>query len=469
MKKISYILFLLCVTVVYAQKPVQIFKNNPLLQNANLSVLVKDVATGEVIAELNSRNSVVPASTMKTVTTASALEILGNDYRFKTTLEIDGKIDSDGTLNGNLIICGGGDPTLGSEKTGDKDFLVKWADAVQKAGITKINGKVIASENHFDNQVVNPHWTWEDMANYYAPGIHSISYLDNMFRLVFNSGAVGTTPAIVRTEPAIAAFVFQNYVKSTTTKSDNAYFYGAPFSYARSIYGEIPASRPEFVVKGDLPHPAEFLVSDFYNALLLKGISITDAYNTNDLCEKKTIYTHLSPPLSEIINEINVHSNNHYAEYVFKELSAMNGEKGNNEASVEKIESFWKSKGLPVDELFQYDGSGLSPQNAVSANFFVEMLSYMKNKSAGFGYFYSSLPVAGENGTLKSILANTPLQGKVHAKSGTIARVKCYTGFIEIKKRTLVFAIMVNNANGASKEATAKIENLLLDISKQIK
>lgn len=469
MKKISYILFLLSVTILYAQKPIHTFKNNPLLQNAILSVLVKDVATGEVVAELNSHNSVVPASTMKTVTTASALEMLGNDYRFKTTLEIDGKIDKNGTLNGNLIIHGGGDPTLGSEKIGDADFLTKWADAVQKAGITKINGKIITCENHFDDQVINPHWTWEDMGNYYASGVHSISYLDNTFRLVFNSGAVGTTPAIVRTEPAITAFEFRNYVKSTTTKSDNAYFYGAPFSYERSIYGEIPANRPEFVVKGDLPHPAELLVGSFYNALLLKGISITDAYQKDDLCEKQIVYTHQSPPLSEIINEINVHSNNHYAEYVFKQLSTSKAEKGNNEASIEKIKSFWKTKGLSVDELFQYDGSGLSPQNAVSANFYVEMLSYMKNKSANYPYFYASLPVAGENGTLKSILANTQLQGKVHAKSGTIARVKCYTGFIEIKNRTLVFAIMVNNANGTSKEATAKIENLLLDVSKSVK
>ncbi|MFZ4725993.1 MAG: D-alanyl-D-alanine carboxypeptidase, partial [Paludibacter sp.] len=123
-------------------------------------------------------------------------------------------------------------------------------------------------------------------------------------------------------------------------------------------------------------------------------------------------------------------------------------------------------KDLPVDQLFQFDGSGLSPCDMVSANFYVELLSYMKNKSKYSDDFFKSLPISGGKGTLSTLLLNTTLEGKVHAKSGTIEGVKCYAGYIELKNRTLVFALMVNNPNGTSKEVVRKMEDFLLDISK---
>jgi len=292
--------------------------------------------------------------------------------------------------------------------------------------------------------------------------------LDNTLKVFFNSGKIGSTPEIVRTEPAIEGLKFSNYVKSTDTKSDNAYFYGAPFSYERTVFGEIPANRPEFVVKSDLPHPALILLGDFRKGLENAGISTTgiSEVNYNEVCNKYIIYTHLSPTLSEIVKEINENSNNHFAEYVFKQLSVSATKQGSNEGSKAKIEQFWNANNLPVDELFQYDGSGLSPTNAVSANFFVDVLTHIKKSAKNNDAFYKSLPISGTNGTLKNFLDNTPLKGKVHAKSGTIARVKSYTGYIELNKRTLAFAVLVNNANGSSKEVTAKIEQFLVEISR---
>ena len=161
-----------------------------------------------------------------------------------------------------------------------------------------------------------------------------------------------------------------------------------------------------------------------------------------------------------------MNSNNHFAEYVFKQLSVPKNSQGTNEGSKAVIEALWKAKNKSVSELFQFDGSGLSPTNAVSANFFVSILEYMKKADKNGDSFYNSLPVSGSSGTLKNFLENTSLQGKVHAKSGTIARVKSYTGYIELNGRTLAFAVLVNNANGSSKEVTAKIEQLLLEVSK---
>ncbi|MEI8087543.1 MAG: D-alanyl-D-alanine carboxypeptidase, partial [Paludibacter sp.] len=147
---------------------------------------------------------------------------------------------------------------------------------------------------------------------------------------------------------------------------------------------------------------------------------------------------------------------------LFRYLALKNNPIATSNGAVKVIKEFWKSKGLPVEQLFMYDGSGLSPVNAVSANFFVELLMYMKTKSKNNAIFFNSLPVAGESGTLSSFLKNSALQGKLHAKSGTISRVKCYAGYINLKEKTYVFSLMVNNPNGSSKAVTKKMEEFLL-------
>lgn len=472
MKKQTFIILLLLFsTFAFAKSPLDDLVNNSLLQNANISLLVKDAATNTAVCEYRSKNSIVPASTMKLVTTATALELLGADFRFQTKLEMGGSVSADGVLNGNLYIRGGGDPTLGSEKLGDTTFLTKWVDVIKSRGIRKINGRIIADAGLFDDEGVNPKWTWEDMGNYYAAGIYGISYLDNTYRLVLRSGSVGTTPTFLRVVPEIANLKIDNRLVSSTISFDSAYFYGAPHSNFRSVTGEIPANRTEFVTKGDIPNPALLLAQHFTNRLIQNGIAISGLPTdiVEHLSERTIIYTQVSPPLSEIITETNVHSNNFYAENVFKYLALQNKAVATNAEAVQVIKAFWKSKGLSVDQLFMYDGSGLSPSDAVSAQFFVELLSYMQTRSVNKDVFFRSLPVAGENGTLKSFLLKTPLQGKVHAKSGTISRVKSYAGYIDNKGKQLVFALLINNPNGSSKALTRKMEEFLLQVSAGIK
>lgn len=460
------ILFVFSISAL-SQNALADFVQNPLLKNANISLLVKDLKSNKSLYGYRANNSAVPASTMKLVTTATALEMFGPDFRFSTTLEMDGEL-KDGVLNGNLIIRGGGDPTLGSAKMGDKDFMNKWVEAVKTAGIKKINGRIIANTSVFDQQVVNPRWIWEDMGNYYAPGIHGISYLDNTFRLILKSGKVGSPTEILRAEPEIAGMSFQNYVMSANIGYDNAYFYGEPFSGSRTLFGEIPANKSEFAVKGDIPDPGLLLAQHFHAALLASGLEIqefplVDLFNTKTA---KVIYTDLSVPLSDIITETNVKSNNHFAEYIFKYIGSKKSIPSTFKSSVSVIEDFWHKRGLPVDQLFQNDGSGLSPNNGVSAAFFVELLSYMRKESKYSDVFSKSLAVGGLTGTLSTFLFKTPLQGKVFAKSGTLARVKSYAGYLETGNTTLAFAIIVNNPNGSSSEVVKKMEKFLIDISK---
>ena len=465
---ITIIALLIFFSSLYAKTPIDNFINNPLLDNANISLCVKDLSDGTIVYNHRANHVATPASTMKLITTATALEMLGPDFCFKTKLEIDGEITPDSILMGNLYIRGGGDPTLGSAYLGDTAFLVKWVEAVKKAGIKSIKGSIIADASLYDDEGINSHWIWEDMGNYYTAGSYGISYLDNTYRLVLRTSKVGTTPEILRTIPAIPSLVFDNQLKSAAINFDSAYFHGAPHANLRSITGKLPANKSEFIIKGDIPNPSLLLAQHFEDKLKAAGIQ-TSPSNTNQTISKltrKPIYTQLSPPLREIITVANVHSNNQYAEQVFRYLSLTMDTVANSKTAVQVIKLFWKSKGLDVSQLFMYDGCGLSPEDAVSSRFFVDVLSYMKTKSLHSEVFVHSLPIAGETGTVSSFLKNSALEGKVFVKSGTIARVKCYAGYLNTKNKNYAFAMMVNYANGSTKAVVNKMEEFLLEINR---
>ena len=468
MKKIfPFLLFILLLNQASAQSSADKFIDNDLLRNASVSLLVLDLNTGQKVSEISPTHSLIPASTMKLLVTATALELLGTDFRFETKLQIGGKIDDNGVLNGNLYIYGGGDPTLGSAFVGNRDFLKQWLTAVKKAGIKSINGSIIADASLFDDEGINPQWSWEDIGNYYAPGIYGISYLDNTARVHLNSNERGSTPMVTKTVPEIPGLTFENNLKSTTIGKDSAYFYGAPRSNVRSIYGEIPMNRSNFVTKMDIPNPPLLLAQHFHDLLIDNGVNISyppsDQYHaaTN---ERKTFYTHQSLPLSRIAKEINFTSNNHYTEQLFRYLALQNSSIATTRGAVQVVRNHWKSKGLAVEQLFMSDGSGLSRTNAVSAEFYVQLLTYMRKQSKVSTGFYDSLPAAGESGTIEWILKNTPLQGKLKAKSGSISRVRCYAGYIDLPNKNYAFAVLVNNFNGRPRDVIKEIEKYLVSV-----
>lgn len=429
------------------------FADDSVLKNANISLLVKELGTDKIMDSYNADNSFVPASTMKLLTTATFLEKKGADYQFATTLEYDGIITQTGVLQGNLYIRGAYDPTLGSEKMGDRYFLDKWVANIKAFGIRRIEGDIVILSAQNDRMPLNAKWLWEDIGNYYAAGTQRIAYKDNTYRLTLESGALGTTPRIVSVTPKIPNLTFENYLTSTNTKSDKAYIYGSPYDNLRKIVGEIPAHRHRFVIRGDMPDPSMMLGRDLAWKLKTAQIMVGNVVKKeDDQLERLLIYTHYSPPLSEIIAEVNTQSNNLYAEQLYRALQ--------EEYGGDVVERYWAKKGVPVDACFQYDGSGLSPVNALSAHFLVALLERMTS-SPYWTHFFSSLPQSGKTGTLKTFLAQSPLAGKVFAKSGSFDRVRSYAGYIDVEGRSLVFAIIVNNANGTPYQVKRKIEQLL--------
>ncbi len=456
-----FILFLLVTTIIlnplFAQKDFEKYKNNDLLRYASISFLVKELRTNRVVAEYQSHYPLRPASTLKLVTTITTLEVLGKDFRLPTTLEYDGKITQQGVLKGNLYIRGSYDPTLGSKKMGDVYFLDKWLEAVKKAGIKRISGKIIALLSPKDKQLINPKWIWEDIGNYYAPTIQAISYKDNTYRLTFRSKAVGTTPQIISIKPNLKELKFENNLVAARIGYDGAYIYGSPYSNKRKIFGKIPANRKRFTVKGDIPNPALLLLKDFAWKLKSNKIRVGGtAVSMQPRKKMNVIYTHYSPTIKEIITETNVKSNNHYAEHLYRYLTRK------DEKFVYK---YWKNRGVSVAELFQYDGSGLSPLNAVSANFLVELLQSVQ-QSYNYRAFKQSLAISGKKGTLKDFLNQSPLSEKVYGKSGSLKHTKSYAGYCYNNGKEYVFAIIINNANGKNGKVKKEIEHILTDILK---
>ena len=434
-----------------------------------MSVYVQNMQTGEVIDSYRADHVVPPASVMKLLTTGAALEILGPGYRFPTVLEYTGTIEN-GVLHGNLYIHGSCDPSLGWKcRTG---FLDQWLKAVQKAGITSIDGGIIADMTMLDGEAQNPNWLCEDAGNYYAPGIFALNYYGNTMNIVLQSGEPGTVAKVVKTEPYVEDVYFINRIRCDKITYDGAFVSGLPYSRERYLTGAVPSNLGTFGVKGDLPNPGLLLARHFTNRLREAGISVKrDASyiaDYNPLVPPRTeLYIHYSEPLSEIIKETNVNSNNLYAEALFRYLGTRYTLPGTIHNSQDLLRDFWRRRGVTVQNAIIKDGCGLAPQDAVSAKAFVQLLSVMarsNNKEA----WINSLPVSGQSGTLKSLCPKTELEGRIHAKSGTIAGTKNFAGYIDMPNgETWVFAILINSAPGKARNIQTVIQQYLLDVYRQ--
>lgn len=480
--KIVLLCLLLCLHLLAGAQtpaPVKWLLQAPYMRGASFSLVVKDVQEGRMVYSYDTDRLQSPASVLKTVATATALEILGEDYRYPTTLEYDGILEN-GTLEGNLYIKGSGDPSLGSSHfaPGQNKFLSTWIAALQKAGIKHITGSVISDESIFDTEGVSIKWLREDMGNYYAPGSYGISIFDNMYKLSLQTGAAGTRPVLKGTEPDIPFIRFKNYLKAAPVSSDSAYIIGAPLDDVRYLYGVLPANREAYVLKGDIPDPALYLARYLTDQLQQKGIRVDGSpscyrieveENRWKKGERKEIVTTYSPTLREIASVCNHVSHNLYADALVKTVGLQYKPRRNEMISsfgrgVQVVKEYWEKKGLDVFPLRMNDGSGLAPADKVSAGFMGELLVYMATESAVSDAFIASLPQAGIEGSVRNFLKGSKLQGKAHLKSGGITGVRSYAGYITKDGRTYAVAVFSNNYSCPMSRMTRALEKLLLQL-----
>lgn len=458
------------------QRAITDFAADPALKHAGVSISVIDAKTGKWVAGHRASQGLAPASSLKVLTTATALAVLGDDYTFRTELQYDGEIDSDGVLNGNLYLRGSGDPTYGSDQMEGaanlEEAMARLRLALQQRGVRRITGYIIADASCFDTEVSSPTWHWIDMGNYYGAGAWGLNIHENLYHLHFRQTAkVGDTPGIALIEPDMPDLVFNNEVSSAGENTgDNAYIYGAPYTYERYVRGAIPAGRGTFAIKGSMPDAPLFAAR--YLDQQLRSVGIVSAKGPATLLEltrkgfkpvvRQTLYTHYSPPLSAIIKRTNIQSVNLYCEAMLRAVGLAKQQEGSANAGMKTTLEFWKNQGVDTKGVFLEDGCGLSAHNAVPSLFLAQVLHKVYNNPKWYRVIDESLPVAGQSGGLKGMLKGTAAEGRLRAKTGTLDRVRSFTGYApDSKGRQLAFSLIVSNYTCSGSEVRKKMETVM--------
>ncbi len=461
------------------QKTINTFVKTEGLKNASISINIVDTKTGKTLGKYEPHRSLSPASSIKIITTATALAVLGNDFKFRTSLEYDGQIN-DNILNGNLYIKGYGDPTLGTDQRSEipdiESIMNKFTEAVQNQGIKEINGLVVGDGTYFNSQVNAPTIQWNDMGNYYGAGVHGLNIHENLYHLRFiQSTKIGTKPKLKSTDPYIPNLMLVNQIKSAAAGTgDNAYIHGAPFNYYCFIRGTIPVGQGIFSVKGAIPDPPLFAAQYFLKKLDAVGVQTQRLASSQlellregtALTQRTSFFSHFSPPLNKIAKIANHKSVNLYCEAMLRAIGANQSEDGSPSAGIEAIYKYWEEKGLSTEGFYLEDGSGLSARNAISAYHFTKILQLATN-SKTFEAFYDSLPIAGKSGTVRNLLKGTSAVGKVRAKTGSMRRVRSYTGYAKTNSgKLLAYCIIVNNYDCSTWTLVKNMEKIMLSMTK---
>ncbi|MBK1896959.1 D-alanyl-D-alanine carboxypeptidase/D-alanyl-D-alanine endopeptidase [Chryseobacterium paridis] len=417
---------------------------------SSLSFYVAD-ENGNLVYEYQGNKGLSTASTQKIFTAGAALETLGKNYTFKTISSYSGNI-SKNILSGDLFITSNGDPTLGSwryEAYKPESFKKKLIEAIKTLGITKISGDLIIDDSYFDHQTIPGGWPWDDLGNYYGAGVWGVNWRENQFDININGADFKGFSY------PLAGVQWLNDLKAGGN-SDQSLIFTAPHSNVALINGTLPAGKT-VTVSGSTPNPPLQLGVEVKQWLKESGIDFSGKVITNSQLEiegkqpivtpkKNIILTYQSPTLDKIIYWFLRKSINLYGETLIKTLGKE--KKGNSsfKSGVAYLKEFWKSNGINPNMINFADGSGLSPQNYVSAKAEVQALLYAK-KQPWFDSYYDGFPTQ-ENG--------------MKIKSGTMRDTKSFAGYQTAKDgKKYVFSIIINNYQGSGNTELQKILNIL--------
>ena len=455
------------------EQSIESFLNDSSMINASVSFCVADIEKGEIVLEYNSQRSITPASVMKLITSAAAIELLGPGYTFKTMIGYSGSLNRrTGRLTGDIIIQGGGDPVLGSGNFSDHyyDFTEKWVTEIKKLGIKKIEGRVITDDSYYDFLPVPSKWLWEDAGNYYGAGAFGLSVFDNTYEIHIKTSSGKSGLEITAIVPNECNQELSNWLVAAGT-SDQGYVFSAPYSSKGWLAGTIPENRDDFILKASITDPPLLLAKILNNKLEEEGISISEDPSTFRLEKiylpvKTNIIAEVdSPPLNKIIEVLNHESINLYAEHLLKELGKRYRNEGSTAAGIEVVLNFLHGAGITTEGMFIEDGSGLSPLDALNAAGVAKLLIFMNTRGKYFPDYYSSLPEAGKEGTLVNYFKDPVFDSRLKAKSGSMTRVRAFAGyFTTLSGKQMVFSILVNNYSGSSRNIISRIEEIIKGI-----
>ncbi|HRI25586.1 MAG TPA: D-alanyl-D-alanine carboxypeptidase/D-alanyl-D-alanine-endopeptidase [Ferruginibacter sp.] len=428
-------------------------------KHASLSLYVVDSKTGRIIIDRNSQLGMAPASCQKVITSVTAFELLGKEYRYKTEFGYSGEIAGD-HLKGSINFTGYGDPSFGSWRySGNKQAAI--LDQVYTAVTEKLKIKsldaVYIDNSRWGSQTMPRGWVWEDMGNYYGAGCSSFSWNENQYTIKLKPGKKeGDKVEIVTFIPYPGISMVNELTTGPRGSGDQAYIYSSPYASIGFIRGTVPAGEDSFFVSGSSTDGAYL----FSNALLDKfekaGITINqgaysmfNAFMNNQpysvFTPGKTLGVFYSPPFDSINYWFLKKSVNLYGEAFVKTMAYEKTGSGDTDTGISVIRKFWQEKGIERSALNMLDGSGLSPANRVTTHALVTVMQFAR-KQDWFTSFYNALPEM--NG--------------IKMKDGYISGVRSYTGYVKNKKgEEYTFSFIVNNFDGSAATVRQKMWQLL--------
>ena len=424
-------------------KVLQEARTNPVLTGTAIGFCLID-SKGAVTMDENAGTALIPASSFKTLTTATALEILGPDFHFTTELKSTAPIQ-EGVIRGDLVIVGGGDPML------KLDDLKAWAADLKQRGLVRITGTIRVDPSFFSGSLYGDFWNWGDIGNGYGSGVAGLNLNHNRYIVMFQAGPeVGSPAQLLGINLEVPGAIWKNEVTTGPADSgDGVMIHGGENTNAIHLRGTVPLGATKFQARGAVPDPARFAAHHFRAALLAAGIQVGSpgtgagpakksgngsgtakssgsgvATSIAPASPSHSLIKHDSPPLLDIIKSIHKVSDNQETECVFRMLGLKAGK-----PSAEVIREHWKTRGLEFAGLRMEDGSGLSRADFIRPLDLARLQFVAGTGPQGIAYKASLLT---ENG----------LTWKIGAMSG----IRTYTGYAKTKSgEEYSYALMVNH------------------------
>lgn len=376
------------------QQAVADFVRQSGVPSGSMAVKIIDLADGKVLAAHNPSLPLVPASIMKSVTTAALLGEVGPDWKYHTRVFIDGPNDL-GYLRGNIIVVGNCDPTLNSlYEPYSADFIEEIAVSLSGLLINRIEGGIIIDQSEFNGKSRPSSWAAGDFKKYYGTGSHAFNFSDN--------------------------------------------------------------ARGDFAVE----NPSLGFVNELKKHLASQGIEVEDKEMPEGV--RIQVLDHTSAPLDEIMRSCMMRSDNLFAESMFRTYGKLKGGDGSSEQAALSVNSLWENENMPLEGVRIVDGSGLSRSNRMTADFMAHLLQ----KMSGNPYYASFFPLAGQEGTLRKFLVNTPLDSYVAMKTGSMNGIQCYAGYKldDDYMPTHVIVIIMNDLPKNKDRVKKAAEKMLLSL-----
>jgi D-alanyl-D-alanine carboxypeptidase/D-alanyl-D-alanine-endopeptidase (penicillin-binding protein 4) len=437
----------------------QAIATRPEFQRSRWGISIQTLATGETLYEQEAQHYFIPASTAKLLTTAAALHQLGSSFQIRTSVY---QVEAPGETV--LRVVGQGDPSFTDAE------LRQLAQQIGDRNITHID-RLIADDQYFQGEILNPNWEWEDVQAGYGAGVNSLILNLNAIALTLSPQAVGQPLQLSWSDPA-EALRWQVENHSITTASGTPEFLQLERQLNQptlQIRGQLQVGGESEVEAIALPDPSQYFLRRFRQILAEAGITVSqvEVATTPAGGDEQAIATVTSAPLSELLISANRESENLYAEALLRVLGATQANPTDStlEAGIAAVEAILAELGVDSESYALADGSGLSRHNLVSPEALVQTLRAIA-RSPEAEVYRESLAIAGGNGTLQNRFRETPIQGRLFGKTGTASGIVTLSGYLELPDyQPLVFSILVNQSDQPVRIVRQAIDEMVLKLA----